>query len=246
MKEPGWWGTGHTLSNKQDTLLNKCVSFTQSLLPQACFLCGARVTGKQLCPACAADLPVSGHACPQCALPSHDGAICGACLKHPPAFDRTLAAFAYAFPLDVLIRQCKYTHATQLTALFAEHMAERVGANTHLDLLLPMPLHPARLAQRGFNQAVEITRRLAPQVGIAWQADACQRVRNTPSQAGLDLKARQRNLRGAFSCSIDLSGKRVALIDDVMTSGSSLDELARVVRKAGAVEIHAWVLARTL
>lgn len=226
----------------------------QSHLPQACFLCGARVNGKQLCPACAADLPVSGPACPQCALPSHNGATCGSCLKHPPAFDRTLATFAYAFPLDVLVQQCKYVHATQLTALFAEHMAQHmtkhmlqsIDANANLDLLLPMPLHPARLAQRGFNQALEITRRLAPQVGIAWQADACQRVRNTPSQAGLDLKARQSNLRGAFTCSSNLHGKRVVLIDDVMTSGSSLNELARVVRKAGAVEIQAWVLARTL
>jgi ComF family protein len=109
-----------------------------------------------------------------------------------------------------------------------------------------MPLHPARLAQRGFNQAAEIVRRLSPRVGVPWLPDACQRVRNTPSQAGLDLKTRQRNLRGAFVCNIDLSGKRVALIDDVMTSGSSLDELARVVRKAGAIEIQAWVLARTL
>lgn len=233
------------MSNGQDTLLNKCTGFMQSLLPQACLLCGTRVRGKLLCPACIADLPVNGQACPQCALPSHDRAICGTCLKHPPAFDSALAAFAYAFPLDVLVRQCKYAHATQLTALFAEQMARRVATNTHLDLLLPMPLHPARLAHRGFNQAVEITRRLAPKVGIDWQADACQRVRNTPSQAGLDLKARQRNLRGAFSCTMDLRGKRVALIDDVMTSGSSLNELAQAVRKAGAVEIQAWVLART-
>ncbi len=109
-----------------------------------------------------------------------------------------------------------------------------------------MPLHPTRLAQRGFNQAAEIARRISPQVRIPWLAEACQRVRDTPSQAGLDLKTRQRNLRGAFACTMDLSGKRVALIDDVMTSGSSLNELAGVVRKAGAVEIQAWVLARTL
>ncbi len=259
-----------TLSNKQTSPLNKCISFMQSRLPQSCFLCAARVTGQLLCPGCAADLPTlptagpsqGGHCtplggseawgssapacCPQCALPTPAGELCGACLQQPPAFDRTLAAFAYAFPLDTLVQQCKYAHATGLAAFFAERIAQRVGADSGIDYLLPMPLHPARLAQRGFNQAAEIARRLSPQVRIPWLAEACRRVRNTPSQAGLDLKTRQHNLRGAFACGLDLSGKRVALIDDVMTSGSSLHELARAVRQAGALEIQAWVLARTL
>jgi ComF family protein len=220
----------------------------QSRLPQACFLCGARVIGQMLCAGCAADLPaLSGGCCPQCALPTPKGEICGACLNHPPAYDRTLAAFAYDFPLDVLVQQCKYAQVTALTEFFAEQMARRIGkTDPGIDYLLPMPLHPERLAQRGFNQAAEIARRLSPRLGIPWLPDACRRLRNTPSQAGLDLKTRQRNLRGAFACVIDLRGKRVALIDDVMTSGSSLDELARTARKAGATEIHAWVLARTL
>jgi ComF family protein len=220
----------------------------QSRLPQACFLCGTRVIGQLLCAGCAADLPaLTGGACPQCALPTSNGEICGACLKHPPAFDHALAVYAYDFPLDVLVQQCKYAHVTPLTGVFAEQMARRIGQpESRIDYLLPMPLHPERLAQRGFNQAAEIARRLSPRLGIPWLPDACRRLRNTPSQAGLDLQTRQRNLRGAFSCGIDLSGKRVALIDDVMTSGSSLDELARAARKAGAAEIHAWVLARTL
>jgi ComF family protein len=236
------------LSNTQQSWLNKCISFAQSRLPQTCFLCADRVTGAQLCAACEADLATLPAACcPQCALPTSHGEICGACLKKPPAFQRSLAVFSYAFPLDSLVQQCKYAHASHLTEFFATRMAERIGMDRpEIDFLLPMPLHPARLAQRGFNQAAEIARRLSPRVGVPWLPDACQRVRNTPSQAGLDLKTRQRNLRGAFTCGIDLSEKRVALIDDVMTSGSSLDELARVVRKAGAIEIQAWVLARTL
>ncbi len=236
------------MSNYAQTTLNKCLNYVQSRLPQACYLCGGRVLGGALCAGCESDLPrLSGACCPQCALPSAGGEICGACLKHPPAFDRTLATFAYAFPLDALVQQCKYSHAIHLTALFSGHMATRIGgAANGIDILLPMPLHPARLAARGFNQAAEITRRLSPRIGIPWRADVCRRVRDTPSQAGLDLKARMRNLRGAFACDIDLSGKRIALIDDVMTSGSSLNELARVARKAGALEIQAWVLARTL
>jgi ComF family protein len=217
----------------------------QSLLPQACLLCGSRVRGNLICPACIADLPIADTACPQCAVPTHHGEICGHCLKHAPAFERTLAAFIYAFPLDALVKKCKYGQAVELTGLFAEHMAQRIGAAAPIDLLVPMPLHPARLAERGFNQAVEIARRLSPRLGIPWQADTCHRIRNTPPQAGLELKARQRNLRGAFVCNARLSGKRIALIDDVMTSGSSLNELARAVRQAGAAEVHAWVLART-
>jgi len=235
------------LSNKRQSILNKCVNFAQSHLPQACFLCGGRVVGKLLCPGCNADLPrLPDACCPQCSLPSPGGEICGACLTHPPAFARTLAVYAYAFPLDALVQQCKYAGATSLTAFFAEQMALRVTPESRLDFLLPMPLHPTRLAHRGFNQAAEIARRLSPLVGIPWRPDACQRLRDTPAQAGLDLKTRQRNLRGAFACDLDLGGKRVALIDDVMTSGSSLNELAGMVRKAGAVEIQAWVLARTL
>jgi len=235
------------LSNKRKSILNKCFNFVQSRLPQACFLCGGRVVGKLLCPGCEDDLPrLTDACCPLCALPSLNSEVCGACLKHAPTFDRTLAVYTYAFPLDALVQQCKYAGATSLTAFFAEQMAHRVAPETRIDYLLPMPLHPARLAHRGFNQAAEIARRLSPQVGIPWRIDACQRLRDTPSQAGLDLKTRQHNLRGAFACNLDLSGKRVALIDDVMTSGSSLDELARVVRKAGAIEIQAWVLARTL
>ncbi len=219
----------------------------QSRLPQACFLCSARVIGKLICPDCETDLPtLPATVCPQCALPTLSGEICGVCLKHPPAFDHARAVFAYAFPLDILVQQCKYAHATSLTAYFATRMAQLTNSETGLDYLLPMPLHPSRLAQRGFNQAAEIARRLSSRIGIPWLAEACTRIRNTPSQAGLDLKSRQRNLRGAFVCDMDLSGKRIVLIDDVMTSGSSLNELARVVRQAGALEIQAWVLARTL
>jgi ComF family protein len=226
-------------------------SILPSLLPQACFLCGARSVGQQICPDCDADLPrLTRACCPQCALPTRDAEVCGDCLRHGPAFDRTLATYRYAFPLDALIQQFKYAGISQLSAFFAEKMAQRIALEDltqyPIDYLIPMPLHSSRLAHRGYNQAAEIARRLSPQVGVPWLADACQRIRSTSSQAGLDLATRQHNLRGAFSCHFNLQGKRVALIDDVMTSGSSLNELAEVVRNAGASEIQTWVLARTL
>lgn len=216
-------------------------------LAQTCVLCGGSCAGTLLCPGCRADLPwLAAHRCVQCALPLPSGGICGACLKRPPAFARTHAAFAYRFPLDALVRRCKYAGALELTGLFATALAENEADAPHPDLLLPMPLHPARLAERGFNQAAEIARRLAPLIDRPWLPDASRRLRDTPPQAGLDLKARRRNLRGAFACELDLTGKSVALVDDVMTSGSSLNELAKAVRRAGAAEVSAWVVARAL
>lgn len=235
------------MSNTFAHILNNCRRFVQSRLPQDCLLCGARVVGRMLCPGCAGDLPLLPRArCPQCALPTHEGALCGHCLKHPPAFARTVAVYAYAFPLDALVKHCKYGGALAVTDWFAAALARELDSSTLPDLVIPMPLHDTRLAERGFNQAGEIARRLAPLLDIPWTPHGCARIRDTPPQAGLDLKARRRNLRGAFRCDLDLHGKRIALLDDVMTSGASLDELAKTARKAGAVEVSAWVVARTL
>lgn len=253
-------------------MLNNCIKFMRISLPQACMLCGARARGRLICPACAADLPyLPAERCPQCALPSRGGLLCGACLKKPPEFEHCEAVYRYGFPLDVLIQHCKYGGAQELSDLFAEALAERLeikklagpspallgppggepsaarfsGGASYPDLIVPMPLHPARLRERGFNQALEIGRRLGDHLNLPC-CQACQRVRDTPPQAGLDLKARRHNLRGAFACDVDLTGKRIALLDDVMTSGSSLNELAKAARRAGAMEISAWVVARTL
>ncbi|HNQ04949.1 MAG TPA: ComF family protein [Thiobacillaceae bacterium] len=216
-------------------------------LPHACRLCGERVLAGVLCPGCHLDLPrLSGACCPRCALPSPDGQTCGACLRRPPAFDQAQAAHAYAFPLDALIRHCKYQGVLELTELFARELATRVRFQDRPDLLIPMPLHPRRLGERGYNQAAEITRRLARHLALPWQADACRRARDTPPQAGLDLQARRRNLRGAFRCERALSGRHVALVDDVMTSGASLQELAKAVKMAGAARVSVWVVARAL
>ena len=234
------------MSNLVKILLNNCLHIAQAGVAQPCVLCGTRVRGKLLCPDCADDLPhLPVERCPQCALPSPGGLLCGACLKTPPRFEHCEAVYHYAFPLDVLIQQCKYAGAQELAELFAEALAQRLADLPLPDLIIPMPLHPARLRERGFNQALEIARRLGDRLNQPCH-HACRRQRDTPPQAGLDLKARKRNLRGAFICDEDLTGKRIALLDDVMTSGSSLNELAKAARRAGAMEISAWVVARTL
>ena len=233
------------MSNLLSKILNKCANSVQSRLPQACALCGARTLGTALCPGCLADLPWLPVAhCFQCARPTQEGALCGHCLHHPPAFVRTRAGLLYGPPLDGLIQQFKYGKDIHLARFFATHLAPHL-THTQAELILPMPLHPQRICERGFNQAVEIARPLARYLDLPLLIDAAQRQRNTPAQAGLDHDARLKNIKGAFTCDARVAGKRVALFDDVMTTGASLNELAHTVRAAGAVEVEAWVVART-
>lgn len=216
------------------------------LLAQDCLLCSAFSGARPICPACEADLPrLSVFRCPRCALPTPRGEVCGRCLARSPGYDRALAAFAYDFPLDRLLQAFKYGHRLALAGYLGEQLAALPGM-AFADLIVPLPLHPQRLRERGFNQALELAR----PVGRAWQipidVSGCRRVRNTPGQAGLPWRERAGNVRGAFACEADYSGKRLLLIDDVMTTGASLDELARTVRRHGAAEVSLLILARAL
>jgi ComF family protein len=216
------------------------------LLVQDCLLCGQESGSEILCRACAGDLPrlPSPH-CPVCALPTPAGECCGRCLGHPPHYDRTLAVFSYGFPLDRLIQSFKYGHRLALAAFLGGELAA-LAKDAAVDRVMPLPLHPARLRERGFNQALELARPVARALGKPLDARTCLRIRQTPVQAGLPWKERKQNMRGAFGCSRDLSGQRILLVDDVMTTGASLDECARTLKKHGAAEVTLLVAARTL
>ena len=159
-------------------------------------------------------------------------------------FTSTAAAYRYDFPVDTLIQRLKYGGQIAIAAYLADRLAEMLAAEAGPDLIVPMPLHRRRLTARGFNQAALLAGRLSQRLGIPFEPEACERMRDTPPQVGLPVKARHKNIRGAFACRTDLSGRRVALVDDVMTSGASLNELAMVVKRAGASEVSAWVVAR--
>ncbi len=223
-------------------------SILNRFFPPRCLLCGDATQGGALCSDCQADLPwLAQERCPQCAQLSPDGQRCGPCLRHPPAFDRTHAALIYDFPVASLIQALKYGQRLEVSSALAQLWLDQAVPRQLPDLLLPMPLHPTRLKERGFNQALELARILAPPCNVPVARDACQRIRETPPQAALPLKARRKNLRGAFSARAEqVSGKRIAIVDDVMTSGSSLNELAATLKKAGAVEVECWVMARAL
>ena len=225
--------------------LNIRTKLWQALPAQPCLLCGTFNHNGAWCKACDSSLPyLTAPHCPLCALPTLNGDICGRCLKRKPQFDRTLAVFAYSFPLDKLVQALKFGERLMLVDGLADSLAQRVEVRP--DCIIAMPLHPSRLRERGFNQSTELARRVANILNIPLLPHACQRVRDTPPQSALKWKERGKNMRKAFICTQDLSGKHVAVVDDVMTSGASLNEVAVALRSAGAHEVSAWVIARTL
>ncbi len=152
----------------------------------------------------------------------------------------------YRFPLDRLIPRLKYRSQLAIAPLLGDCLLQTLAAAPRPDCLIPMPLHPARLRERGFNHASEIARRVSHQLGVPLALDLCQRVRDTPPQMSLKGDERRRNLRKAFSCVGDVRNRHIALLDDVMTTGTSLDELATTLKRAGAREVSCWVVARAL
>lgn len=217
-----------------------------ALLAEDCLLCGAGSGNAPLCPACSAELPLLPAACcPQCALPTPAGERCGRCLAHPPHFDATLALHPYAFPVDVLIHAFKYEHRLAPGAWFGRELACK-AAQLEADLVVPLPLHAARLRERGFNQALELAKVVARVRGWPLDAAVCRRQRPTSIQATLPWRERAHNMKNAFHCVRDLSGLKVVLVDDVMTTGASLDECARTLKLHGAASVTALVVARAL
>lgn len=199
------------------------------------------------CEACDSTLPyLDMPHCPVCALPTPTGEVCGQCLKYPPLFGRTTAVFGYVFPLDKLIQAMKYGEQLALAHAFAKKLAIEINKSDLPDCIIPMPLHPAKLRKRGFNQSLLLATKAAREFGIELLPDVCQRIRDTPPQSTMPWKERKKNMRNAFRCDVDLTGKHVALVDDVLTTGASLNALAGAVQKRGASEISAWVVARTL
>ena len=236
------------LSNRRLSPVRRVVRrLIAGILPQSCFLCGSGSGSALLCSACAAELPaLPGGACPMCALPIGEERICGPCQRHPRAFDRTVAAFLYDFPIGEMVQALKYGHRLQMAGFFAEILeAKLAGGGPLPDLVLPMPLHPARLRQRGYNQAAEIARPLTRRLGCRLELFSLLRDVDTPPQVGLPWKVRAANVRGAFRCVEDLRGLRVAVVDDVLTTGASLHEVARCLKCRGAVWVENWVVART-
>ncbi len=222
-----------------------CAQLRSYLFKQNCTLCDAQTKSDlSMCGACIQELPSAPHpCCPQCGL-STQGDICGKCLKQSPHFDATRALFTYGYPVDALLQHYKYNNALYLSQTFAQLLSAKMQ-DKDIDLIIAMPLHPSRIKERGFNQSLELAKIVAKQHRIALDSTTCNRIKNTPPQASLPLKNRLKNMQGAFECKQSFAGKHIALIDDVMTTGSSLNELAKTIKNAGARKVSCYVLART-
>jgi ComF family protein len=220
-------------------------------LPRLCPAChGWAGSGRRLCPGCEATLPVITSACPRCASPYDHPDVhgeCGACQQDPPPFRRALALYRYAPPVDHFIRALKFHQQLGLATWLGEQLAGRLAdVSPRPDLILPVPLHRSRLRGRGYNQALELARPVARALGIPLDARLLTRTRATAAQSDLPFTARSRNVKGAFAVrdSAAVTSRRVALVDDVMTTGSTLRAAAAALRAAGAGEIEVWVIAR--
>ena len=170
--------------------------------------------------------------------------MCGECLDRAPYYDSVTVPFAYAFPVDALIKAYKYSGNLHLAPVLANLLAPEIADMP--DMVVAMPLSDARQRERGFNQAHELARHLAARIAVPLLARACRKVTNTPPQASLPWAERTRNVRGAFVCDVTLTGRNVAVVDDVMTTGATLNELARNLKRAGAARVTGWIVARTL
>lgn len=222
-------------------------SLLDHLLPAHCTLCGLYCGSGRLCQPCLEELPRTSQPCRLCALSGlqSDVMICGRCLVRAPAWDEAVAALVYEYPVDQIVQRFKFQRSMACGQLLADELVLSVSrlTATRPDILLPVPLHVTRRFWRGFNQAEFLARQLGRKLEIPVLVNRLRRRKRTRAQSGLDRVERRKNIRGAFTCR-NLHRARVALVDDVMTTGTTLTECARAIRAAGASHLSVWVAAR--
>lgn len=225
--------------------INKALSW---IYPYTCILCSAPgYKDTDLCQGCWEDLPLTKNTCPQCAKPMADDieVICGQCQQHPPYIQTTHASLLYRHPTDYMIHQLKFSRRLAMARVLGNIMVQQLQDRDHLpQQLIPVPLYASRLRQRGFNQSYEIAKIISKQLSIPVNNKLCVRHKNTQAQSLLKRHQRHDNMRDAFKIKHTKIPSHVAIIDDVMTSGHTLNELARILHDAGVQKIEAWVCTR--
>lgn len=218
--------------------------------PPTCLLCGDQ--GEEdldLCRSCRESLPYLNNTCQTCGLPlsQQDLPSCGACLREPPPFDRMICAFRYEEPIRHLIQSLKFGSRHANARLLGALLAESINTTQALpEVVIPVPLHPLRYRERRFNQALEIARAVTGRLNLPLDYRTCHRIRPTNAQARLHADDRRKNIRRAFAVSSYLPYRHIALLDDVVTTGATVRELATTLRRAGADQIDIWACARAL
>ncbi len=220
------------------------------LLPPTCILCNNQgVAGKDICRLCLQQLPRNLHGCYRCAkhlTTTTADIICEQCAATPPIYQHTVAPFVYAGAIKHLILKLKspnyYSNARLLGNLIAESLQHRLELP---ECIIPVPLHKNRYQERGFNQSIEIARTVAKQLNLHLDLNACIRQRDTPHQIGLSATQRNNNIKEAFVAPYSLPYQHVAILDDVLTTGATTGEIAKVLTQAGVSKVEIWVCAKT-
>ena len=232
---------------------NLMPQFYRHLYPYTCILCNkASDQAKDLCLACQMDLPWLRHCCQLCglALPTESMTMtCGHCLQNPPPYDYLFSLWQYQAPLTRLITGIKFhqrlAYSRLLTMLFSEYVQQHYQQRTLPECIIPIPLHAKRLRQRGFNQALLLAKPCAKALNIPLNTTACLRNRATLAQSSIPAKQRLSNLKRAFSVNDNFSAQHVAIVDDVITTGQTVDALSRALKQTGVKQIDVWCCART-
>jgi ComF family protein len=214
------------------------------LFPESCPGCGGS-TGAGFCPACLSGFTAVAHPCAGCGLPRP----VASCPRRsaPWNVDGVVAPLRYGSPLDHYVHALKYTGVRRLGRALGLILAEHLSAlPSRIDAVVAVPLHRRRLSERGYNQATEIARTVSRRLRIPMLARGIRRIASGLPQTGLDAEHRYANMAGAFAVSRDLTQLRLAIIDDVITTGATVNALAAALAAAGAVQLHAWAVARTL
>ena len=217
------------------------------LFPATCLLCldPGQEPALDLCRGCEDDLPRNRPACEACALPAAAGSLCGPCARRR-AFDAAFAPYRYEFPLVELIHRLKYGNQIAIARILGTLLAHRLLelGRPQVDAIVPVPLHPAREARRGYNQAREIATYAAQALGLPVEDGLARRIRETEEQAALPAIVRATNVRGAFEVRTRAPPLRVAIVDDVLTTGATADALAHALKLAGCDYVQVWAIAR--
>ncbi|WP_339415374.1 MULTISPECIES: ComF family protein [unclassified Pseudomonas] len=222
---------------------------------QTCLICDEATQSTHcVCNVCETELPWLLEHCDVCALPlPMEGLVCGQCQRQPPPFKQVIAPWTYSFPIDSLIsrfkHQARWPFGQMLARLLAQHLQHRLD-NTELtrpDCLLPVPIARKRLRERGYNQALMLTRWLSSELNLPHDEHVLLRPHDTVAQQALDAKTRKRNLLGAFALApgAQVQDRHFALVDDVLTTGATAHSLAQLLMKAGARQVDVYCLART-
>lgn len=224
------------------------ISITQKLrLPSICRLCQQLYKGPHaVCSSCIQFIPPLGNRCQTCAmpLPLSDFLICGHCIANPPHVDQVHVAYPYEEPLRGLLHDFKYQNGLYLRS-FLCHLMLKALPSTKAQCLIPIPMHPHRLKQRGFNHAAILAKTLAHHLTIPCDFKICKKIINTVPQATLNSQERKKNLRHAFSVKPS-HYQQVILVDDLLTTGATANELAITLKKQGVTKVDLWCCARTL